>query len=92
MLLALIGSSSLALRAVPIIQQSVDQTQDSSVQNSRAPRALDQNFQMNILRGQVLSEKEGLMSLHRVWLRAAPEPAEWEYNYKGILPGLWVTK
>lgn len=77
---------------MPIIQQSVDQIQDNFVQGSGALWAFDWNFQMNILCGQVLSEKKGLMNLHGVCLKAEPEPLELEYNYKGFVPVLQGTK
>ena len=73
---------------MPIIQQSVDQIQDNFVQSSGALWAFDWNVQMNIPCGQVLSEQEGLMNLHGVWLKAAPETPELEYNYKGVVPVL----
>lgn len=87
-LFAFTGSFTLASRAVPIIQQSVDQIQDNFVQGSGALWAFHWNFQMNIPYDQVLSEKEGLMNLHGVWLKAVPEPPELEYNYKGVVPVL----
>ena len=91
-LFAFTGALTLASRAVPIIQQSVDQIQDNFVQDSGALRAFDWNFQMNIPCGQVVSEKEGLMNLHGVGLTAEPEPPKLEYNYKGVVPVLWGTK
>lgn len=69
-LFAFTGSFTLAPRAVPIIQQSVDQIQDNFVQDSGALRPFDWNVQMNIPCGQVVSEKGGLMNLHSVSLKA----------------------